>query len=96
MGLSIDHYFKRVWKSHMPDVTVLKYHIEAVKILNIIITFFNVRINREITYPERGKVLEKMSTLAGVDPVVFQTRLDDYPCSRDLWPFHGYAQPWIR
>ena len=96
MRLSIYHYFKRIWKSHMPDITILKYRIKAVKILNIIISFLNIRIYGEIAYPERGKVLKEMSTLAGVDPVVFQTRLDNYPCSGDLWPFNRYTQPWIR
>ena len=57
----------------MPDVIVLINHIKAVKIVNVIMTFFYIGVYCEIAHAERCKVLKEMGSLAGVYPVVFQT-----------------------
>src|SRR5664280_839120 len=95
MFFPVYHYLERLFKTHMPDELILINNFHPVQIIHIIIAFIYIRVNCEISYSEGCQVLEKMSSLAWVNTVVFQPRFNNNPCRRDLLPFYRYAKPWI-
>ena len=52
-----------------------------------------IGINSEITYSERGEVLEEVGALRRIYMIVLQTCLNDNSGSRDMGPLDWNAQP---
>ena len=69
---AIYHYAQWIIESYMADDLVFiksGLFIQEVKIIKAI---FNKRINGEVSHPERGKVLEEMGSLTGIDSVTVE------------------------
>src|SRR5690554_3819462 len=52
-------------------------------------------MNGEISHAKRGKVLEKMGSLARFDPIIIHAGLCNYTCLADVRPLDGYSQPGV-
>ena len=92
---TVNHYLQGLIKAYMSDILILILRLQAIQEINIEISLFNVRINCKVTYAERCQVLKEMSSLTGVNPVIFKPRFHNYPRCRDLLPSYRDAQPWI-
>ena len=68
---------QRFFKVHVTNVFILISRGMGIEKFQIVIAFVDKWIDRKITNPKRGQVLEKMGTLAGIDAVMFQPRLHD-------------------
>ena len=68
----VNHYLERILKSDMPDKVVFINHLKFIKVINIIISFINKRIYCEIPNSERSQILEKMCSLAWINPVAIK------------------------
>ena len=64
---------QRLFKTHMADDIIFKNSRLPVKKFQVIITVVDERVDGEITHAERSQVLKKVSALAGVNTVIFDT-----------------------
>jgi len=75
---AVNHYLKGRIKPDVPQKAVFIYDLLFIKIINIIITFIDIRVDGEIAHTERGKILEKMSSLAGIYSIVLKSRFNNH------------------
>ena len=58
-------------------------------------TIIDIGIDCEIAYSERGEILKKVCTLAGINAIILKSGFNYHCGSRYLRPLYRYPQPWI-
>ena len=73
MGFAVDHYLEGFFKTDHSEVFILIKAFNAIQEFHVVISLIYEGIDRKIPDPERGKVLEEMSSLTWVNTIIFKT-----------------------
>ena len=90
-GFSVYSNLQRVVETHYSHKVGFCNGRHIIKVVDIANATLLV-VDGEITHTERCQILEEVSALARLDALVGECGFGNYPCCRDVSPFHGDTQ----